>query len=93
MRDFSVMNPLDMVSTLSPGTKTNVTCILDQLFIDKPQSYGALNITLWATYKLPLGISACQATKFSGKPVSDGTYIWTYRGSLNCKDLNNRDSG
>jgi hypothetical protein len=87
MRDFSILNPFDLVGTLPPGAKTTVTCILDKLFIDTPQNYGQLHITIWATYKLPLGISGCQPTNFSGKPVSDGTYIWTYRGSLNCKDL------
>jgi hypothetical protein len=91
MRDFSMVNPFDMVGTLAPGAKTTVTCILDQLFKDTPQSYGQLHITIWATYKLPFGISGCQATNFGGKPASDGTYIWTYRGSLNCKDLDKPD--
>lgn len=86
MRDFSVLNPFDVTSTLAPGAKTTVTCILDRL-IDNPQSYGQLNITVWATYKLPFDILGCQATNFSGKPASDGTYIWTYRGFLSCKDL------
>ncbi len=87
MRDFSILNFRDVTDTLAPGAKTTTTCILDQLFKDTPQSYGQLNITIWVTYKLPFGISKCQATNFSGKPVSDGTYIWTYRGFLNCKDL------
>jgi hypothetical protein len=87
MGNFSVLNPSDVADNLAPGTKTTVTCILDRLFMDNPQSYGQLSITIWATYKIPLGFAGCRATNFSGKPVSDGTYIWTYRGALNCKDL------
>lgn len=87
MSDFSILNPLDMAGTLAAGSKMTATCPLDQLFKGPPQSYSQLYITIWATYTLPLGIPACQATNFNGKPATNGKYIWTYNGSVSCKDL------
>jgi hypothetical protein len=89
MGDFSIMNPFDFAGSLAPGAKTNVTCPLDQLFGDFGE-YHELQITIWAKYNLPFGISSCKATNFSGEPATGGTFIWTYRGSPDCESLKKR---
>lgn len=87
MRDFSVLDIVDITPSLASGDKTTVTCALDRLFVN-PQTYGNLTVLVWAKYKLPLGIPGCHASAFSGISSSDGTYLWTFRGSIPCEDLN-----
>jgi len=77
---FSIGNLGEFVARLASGGKSNITCRLT----DSPEKYTELQITIWVKYKIPLGIPGCKAAGFSGKPVSDGTFIWTYRGSPNC---------
>jgi len=84
MKDFSVVNLFDFVGRLSPGAKTTVTCRLDQLLGDAPSKYGPLQISIWAKFKIPFGISECKESSFSGIQAADGTFIWTYRGYGDC---------
>ncbi len=87
MRGFTLVNPPDFVGPLDVGAKTTITCRLDSLF-SLSNRYGPLQIILWVTYKTPLGFSGCKASNFDGKPVADGTFIWTYRGSPACPKSN-----
>jgi hypothetical protein len=87
MRDFSVLDFTAITPSLASGDKTTVTCSIDRLFAS-PQTYGNLAIIVWAKYKLPFNIPGCHASIFAGIPASDGSYVWTYRGSILCEKLN-----
>ena len=87
MRDFSVLDFRNMAISLAPGDKTTVTCSLDKLF-GNPQTYGNLRVLIWAKYKLPFNVPGCHASIFAGIPATDGTFIWTYHGSIPCDRLN-----
>ena len=92
--DSVIQNLADTVDTLTPGAKTTFTCDLTYAFGPRrdAEKYMNLDITILVNYKIPMGITKCQASNFSGKRVSDGSYIWTYHGSANCQDTLKNDA-
>ncbi|MDR3720454.1 MAG: hypothetical protein P4L00_02540 [Candidatus Acidoferrales bacterium] len=83
-RGFSVVAPTDFVDSLDPGAKTTATCILNQIVHDNPSQYRTLDISIWVTFKIPLGISKCKESYFRGIPAVDQTFIWTHKGDAAC---------
>jgi hypothetical protein len=80
MHDLVLTDSHELVSDLPPGAKSTATCEL----MDMNEKYDALEITIWANFKIPLGIPRCKAFDFNGIQAADGTFIWTYQGSFGC---------
>ncbi len=80
MHDLVLTDSRELVSDLPPGAKSTATCEL----VDMNAKYESLQITIWAKFKIPLGISRCKAFDFNGIQAADGTFIWTYQGSFDC---------
>jgi hypothetical protein len=74
----------DNRTSLDAGEKMTASCHFE--FFGVPaRNFGALQIAMMADYKV-FGLSRCKAVRFIGRPVSDGTYIWTHDGgSTSCK--------
>lgn len=79
VRGISFENADEFVDTLEPGAKTTLTCS-----VGTGPTTESFNVSPRADYTIPFGIPFCKSVKFRGKPVSGGSYLWTYNGSGSC---------